>query len=41
MHSHPCPSTGKPKEPCPGYAIGGGSEGDPSPMQWQAVQVPM
>ena len=41
MQSHPCPSTGKPTEPCPGYAIGGGSEGDPSPFEWQAVQVPM
>ena len=41
MHSHPCPSTGKPSAPCPGYVIGGGDAGEPSTMQWQAVQVPM
>ena len=41
MHSHPCPSTGRPSEPCPGYAIGGGSADEPSTMMWQATAVPM
>ena len=41
MSSHPCPSTGKPTTPCPGYAIGGAGGDDPSMMQWQAVQAPM
>jgi len=38
-HSHPCPSTGKPSEPCPGYVIGGSN--DPSNMRWQATRAPM
>jgi hypothetical protein len=40
---HPCPSTGRPSGPCPGYVIdhvralkrGGGD--DPGNMQWQTV----
>jgi hypothetical protein len=41
MRAHPCPSTGKPSSPCPGYVIGGGSADEPSTMQWQAVQAPL
>jgi hypothetical protein len=41
MSSHPCPSTGKPSRSCPGYVISDGGTGDPSTMQWQAVQAPM
>ena len=41
LHSHPCPSTGKPSGSCPGYVIAREDTDDPLTMQWQAAQAPM
>ncbi len=42
--SHPCPATGQPRGPCPGYVVdhikplcAGGAD-RPSNMQWQTVK---
>lgn len=42
-HMQPCPATGKPRGPCPGYVIdhvrplcAGGAD-DPLNMQWQTI----
>ena len=43
-YSHPCPSTGNTKGPCPGHvidhikALACGGADDPSNMQWQTVE---
>ena len=43
-YSHPCPSNGNTKGPCPGYvidhikALACGGADDPSNMQWQSVE---
>jgi hypothetical protein len=44
-HDHPCPSTGLPEGPCPGYvidhikALKRGGPDTPSNMQWQTVEA--
>lgn len=41
---HPCPATGKPRGPCPGYVVDhikplcAGGRDHPSNMQWQTVK---
>ena len=43
-HQHPCPVTGQPKGPCPGYvidhviALACGGKDAPSNMQWQTIE---
>lgn len=44
VREYPCPATGQPRGPCPGYVVdhiiplcGGGADA-PSNMQWQTIE---
>ena len=44
VREYPCPATGQPRVPCPGYVVdhiiplcGGGADA-PSNMQWQTIE---
>jgi len=45
IRNHPCPATGQPRGPCPGYVVDhitplcAGGPDSPNNMQWQTIEA--